>query len=256
MPHRCARLGKEEWQEQVAQKVDAHYNNIRAQKMDTLPSTETYRAVKCWEQTPRHRCFSMGEQGKYGMLKMESYLDDLSEPIGRKLKTLARLNALPLMAKIGTQEQWHPTRSKKRYLCPLCGKDKENAQHFFLECESLDFYRRKLIAKVVYTLMQAQNQHHHRLVTPRTNWWSHTEYQPCPQEDLSEENPLTSDAFHGLSPEGKLQVLLGKQIGCPTAEKFIDLYVKRFLRKTWKLRRPHVKASNEKYSRHDYLVSY
>ena len=67
---------------------------------------------------------------------------------------------------------------------------------------------------------------------------------------------MTSDAFHGLPPEEKLQVLLSKPIGCPTAEKFIDLHVKRFLRKTWKLRRPYVKASNEKYSRHDYLVSY
>ena len=255
-PRRCANLEKETWKEQVNKKVDVHYNNIRAQKMENQPSTMNYRGTKSWGQTPRHRCFSMNEQGKFGMRRVEPYLDDQAEPIGRKLKTLARLNALPLMDKIAKQEQWHPNRGKNRYLCPLCGEKVENIQHYLLECESLEFYRRKLMAKVVYSLMNAQTQHSHQMVKPSNNWWAPPERWSCPPEDPETEQPLTQYEFHRLPPNGKIQVLLGKQIGCPTAEKHIDTHVKRFLRKTWKLRRPHVEATNKKYNRNDYIVNY
>ena len=160
------------------------------------------------------------------------------------------------MDKIAKQEQWHPNRGKNRYLCPLCGEKVENIQHYLLECESLEFYRRKLMAKVVYSLMNAQTQHSHQMVKPSNNWWAPPERWSCPPEDPETEQPLTQYAFHRLPPNEKIQVLLGKQIGCPTAEKHIDTHVKRFLRKTWKLRRPHVEATNKKYNRNDYIVNY
>jgi hypothetical protein len=86
----------------------------------------------------------------------------------------------------------------------------------------------------------------------KNNWWAPTEFRKCPPEDPGEvDTPLTSATFHDLQPQEKLQILLGQKVGCPTAEKHIDTHVKRFLRKTWQLRRKHVRVTNEKYNRHD-----
>ena len=79
-----------------------------------------------------------------------------------------------------------------------------------------------------------------------------TEYKHCPHSD--DELPLlTPSGLYELPKGDKLVVLLGKNIGCQTAEKHIDTHVKRFLLKTLKLRRPYVEATNTKYERHDYL---
>ena len=259
-PERCADIDTDKWKEYVANKVNIHYDNKRAQKLRNQRSTSNYREIKCWEQTPRHRCFSMGEQERFGMLNTENYLDDLRDPIGRKLKTLARLDALPLMDKIAKQLQWNPNRITKRWMCPLCGKDKENIQHFFLDCESLKLHRQKLMSMVVYSLIMAQESHYHRRVKSKHNWWAPTVPRLCPPTNqdgrLEEAPPMTAEMFASLQPLEKIQVLLGKQIGCPTVEKHIDTHVKRFLRKSWRLRRPHVTITNEKYGRHDYLIAF
>ena len=60
--------------------------------------------------------------------------------------------------------------------------------------------------------------------------------------------------FQQLPRETKVQILLGKQIGCQTAEGYIDGHVKRFLKKAWKIRSPFVRDNNNKYGRHDLVV--
>ena len=221
--------------------------------MLNLTSLQQYIQLKDWSITTRDRCFSMSEQDKLGMNCTEQYLDDLYEPIGRKLKTLCRLNTLPLMDKVGKQQQW-TQRGKTRWNCPLCNATKDNLTHYFLECPTTQKCRDKLIDRVIAALQEAQNPHFHKLVRPRHNFHAKKEYKKCPNQE--DEPPLLSpSAFCDLSKRDKLLVLLGKNIGCQNAEKHIDTHVKRFLRKTWKLRRPHVEATNTKYGRHDYLVS-
>ena len=94
----------------------------------------------------------------------------------------------------------------------------------------------------------------YEVVRPLHKFHAEIEQKHCPQPD---DKPylLTPSGFCDLSKNDKLPVLLGKNIGCQTTEKHIDTHVKRFLRKTWKLRRPHVEATYTKYGRHDYLVS-
>ena len=232
--------------------MDALANSERENTMSQLTSLNQYIQLKDWRPTPRDRCFSMSEQKKLGMNRTEQYLDDLYEPIGRKLKTLCRLNTLPLMDKVGKQQQW-TQRGKSRWNCPLCNTTKEDLTHYFLECPTTQKWRDKLIDRVIAALQEAQNLHSHKLVRPRHNFHAMTEYKQCPHPD--DEPPLlTPSGFLELPKGDKLVVLLGKNIGCQTAEKHIDTHVKRFLRKTWKLRRPFVEATNTKYQRHDYLV--
>ena len=169
------------------------------------------------------------------MFKMEPYLDDLNEYIGRRLKTLCRLNTLPLQDKIGKQlGKWRPGSSK--WHCPLCtiNKTPDNLIHYFLDCPSLHFYRLKLLTKVEDTLTATHNQ---------------------VRNEAPGELPPTYEDFTSLNKEDQLQILLGKQINAPKAEAYIDLHVKRFLRKTWKLRRPHVEKANRLYQTHHYLIT-
>lgn len=237
---------------EVYNAVDTLADSEREDSMTQLTSLTQYLQLKDWRATPRDRCFSMSEQEKLGMLRPEQYLDDLYEPIGRKLKTLCRLNTLPLKDKVGKQEQWSQ-RGKTRWNCPLCNGNKDNLIHYFFECPTTRKWRDKLIARVITALQEAQKPHLHKLVRPRHNFHAETEYKSCPRSD-DEPQLLTPSGFCDLSQRDKLLVLLGKNIGCQTAEKHIDTHVKRFLRKTWKLRRPHVETSNNTYGRHDYLI--
>ena len=254
-PEQCASVDKEAWKSRVYNAVDSHYDNIRSIDMSALRSTTRYRQIKNWNATPRDRCFSMGEQEKLGMLRVEPYLDDITDPIGRKLKTLARLGSLPLMDKIGSQQNWLTNRKSGKWLCPLCGKHNENLQHYLLDCEALDHLRSKLMSKIDFSLIQAQSPHTHRLVRRKDSILALPETRQCPSI-IPENRPLTAEAFHLMPPEEKMLVILGKHIGCQTAERHIDTHVKRFLRKSWRLRRPHVVATNKKYKRHDYLVAF
>ena len=70
-------------------------------------------------------------------------------------------------------------------------------------------------------------------------------HRECPALDPADKS-LTAEAFYLLSSQEKVAVLLGKHIGCQTAEGHIDTHIKRFLRKTWTLRTP--------YNRHDNLA--
>ena len=251
-PLSCAGQTKQQWKEKVYNAVDALANSEREGTMSQLSSLTQYVQIKDWRPTPRDRCFSMSEQEKLGMLRTEQYLDDLHEHIGRKLKTLCRLNTLPLMDKVGKQQQWS-RRGKKRWNCPLCKETEDNLTHYFFECPSTQKWRDKLLDRVIAALQEAQIPHLHRLVRSQYNFHAETEYKRCPH--IEDEPPLlTPSGFYDLPTSDKLLVLLGKNIGCQTAEKHIDTHVKRFLRKTWKLRRPYVEATNTKYGRHDYLV--
>ena len=49
-PHLCAPRAKDDWKARVSLKVNAHYNNFRAQKMATQSSTENYGGLKNWEK--------------------------------------------------------------------------------------------------------------------------------------------------------------------------------------------------------------
>ena len=101
------------------------------------------------------------------MNRTEQYLDDLYEPIGRKPKTLCRLNTLPLMDKVGKQQQW-TQRGKTRWNCPLCNATKDNLTHYFLECPTTQKWRDKLIDRVIAALHEAQNPHLHKTSPPKT----------------------------------------------------------------------------------------
>jgi len=249
MPLTCARKEKQTWKEEIYQAV--HFNSERENDMLTKSSLTRYNPIKQWQKTTRYRCFSTGEQGKPGMLCVEKYLDEHTEHVGRKLKTLCRLNALPLMDKIGKQEQWNPKQGTTRWKCPMCGVATDNLTHFLLECTTTHRLRVKLISKICNTLRICQEPHQHRLVRPKNTHQAEPEYRSCPNTD---EATITPEIFLQQSHEEILLILLGKQIGCPKAERHIDVFVKRFLRKAWKLRRPHVVTTNRKYSRNDYLI--
>ena len=241
---------KEVWKDIVYKAVE-HNFNIRRQ--ERRANTQRYLHIKTWAETPRDRCFSQSEQYKLGMYKTEVYLDESAEHIGRKLKTLGRLNALPLMDKIGKQQQWgNPVHSKaKKWDCPLCNEEKENIHHLFLNCKFLERHRNKMMENIELALDTALEPHTHRMVKEREHYFAPPEVKRCPDTDLT---PLTSITFRELSQEEKLHILLGKQTGCQTAEKQIDKFVKRFLKKAWRHRGPYVVKTNERYSRCDYIL--
>ena len=187
------------------------------------------------------------------MLCTESYLDDWEENIGRKLKTLCRLNALPLMDKIGKREQWNTNIGSVRWKCPMCKLLNDNITHFFFECTAIHRYRITLTNKIKVTLTLAQQPNQHKLVRPKDSFFATPGRISCPRV---EDPTITADGFLLLTNEEKLLILLGKQIGCPKFEFHIDTYVKRFLQKAWKVRRPHVEHTNKKYERNDYLITY
>ena len=151
------------------------------------------------------------------MIRTEQYLDDLYEPIGRKIKTLCRLNTLPLINKLGRQQQWSQ-RGKTRWNCPLCNTTKDNLTHYFLECPTTQKWRVKLIDRVIVALQEAQNPHLHKLVRPLHNFHAEIEHKHCPHPD-DKPSLLTPSGFCcDLSKNDKLLVPLCKNIGCQTAE--------------------------------------
>ena len=157
------------------------------------------------------------------------------------------------MDKIGKQQQWgNATNSKaKKWNCPLCNTTRDNLEHLLLDCNTLEKLRNKLMEKVWLALDTAQEPHTHRKVKPRGQFFARPESRRCPDEQLK---PYTSSEFQQLPRETKVQILLGKQIGCQTAEGYIDGHVKRFLKKAWKLRSPYVADNNKKYGRYDFCL--
>ena len=54
-----------------------------------------------------------------------------------------------------------------------------------------------------------------------------------------------------LDEDRKLQVLLGARVGCKIREDRIDMFMKRFLRKAWRIRRRVTHAVNTVFDRSD-----
>ena len=105
--------------------------------------------------------------------------------------------------------------------------------------------------KVWLALDTAQEPHTHTKVKARGQFFARPESRRCPDEKLK---PNTSSEFQQLPRETKVQILLGKQIGCQTAEGYIDGHVKRFLKKAWKIRSPYVASNNKKYGRYGFCI--
>ena len=111
-----------------------------------------------------------------------------------------------------------------------------------------------MMDKIRNTLTIAQEPHKHKLVRDKEcQYQTGIQYRHCPDPS---ERVITPAEFVALSHEEMLLIILGKQIGCPKAERHIDTYVKRFLQKAWKLRRPYVELCNKKYGRKDNTMLY
>ena len=77
----------QQWKMEVYNAVDALANRARKDTMSQHTSLNQCTQLKDWRPTSRDRCFSISEQERLGMNRTEQYLDDVYEPIGRKLKT-------------------------------------------------------------------------------------------------------------------------------------------------------------------------
>jgi len=124
---------KEQWRDIVYKAVEAKAEDDRKTLMNSLPSTDIYRAIKEWGCNAEDYSFSKAEQGQRGALVPERYLDDRTALKATRLKLLCRLGCLPLMNRVGREAK--PVWPKSMRSCLVCGStDTEDVTHFILDC--------------------------------------------------------------------------------------------------------------------------
>jgi len=181
-----------------------------------------FERLKNWDEvTEDYACFS-GEIGRLGALVPEPYLDDRLEPVGRKLKLMARLGCLPTLNRVVREEKMHPTDA----VCRLCQTGEvEDLAHLVTSCPAHARHRDKLHAVVDAALSR---------VAPIMG-------------------VIVCDNIAAIEPESQLDLLMGKSIGDAHADARIDSAMKRFLKKAWRGRKWLAVHINKAFEREDTL---
>lgn len=211
-PALCLELRPDKWKRLVYDRVNAEYDNKRADTMSLMSSAAVYNQVKSWGVNEVEYSKFSGEVGRLGFLTPERYLDDRTNIKGTRLKMLCRLACLPVMDRVGREVR--PKWPKENRVCWTCeDAHVEDVRHFVMDCTRYDAHRTVLLAKVCKILE-------------------------------SQEGEKTFDDFNMLTAKEQFEILMGKRIGNPQAEDTIDKYVKTFLVKCWGCRRAVEDAVN------------
>ena len=166
-----------------------------------------------WGKVPAEFAAFDGEMGRRGAFVPEYYLDERSEPVGRRLKLMCRLGCLPRMSRVSREEKLHPSQDK----CKLCeGEEREDLQHLLLACPTHSRARARMDEVVTKALSER-----------------------CELE------------FHTMCPDDQVDMLLGKSTGNVHVDDRIDQVVTRFLKKAWRTRKWLTTSINDKLGRQD-----
>jgi hypothetical protein len=209
--------GKRPWKWAVGYRVDEDENQLRSHRMHGLKLLTDYMHIKDWNHMDAERAVFKAEVGRRGSLVSERYLDGRYCLLGSRIKLLCRGNCLPVMDRVG-REQQHPWPPSAR-VCPSCpGARVESVRHFVLDCE---LYRAE-----------------------RTIMWDHI-------EAAMRSHGLDFEAFACCEEDDKFYALMGARIGHAPAENDIDFIVKKFLAKAWNRRKSITVAVNNLTGRND-----
>ena len=138
----------------------------------------------------------------------ERYLDDRTDLKGTRLKLLCRLGCLPLMNRVGREQE--PPWPKESRVCLMCSLGEvEDVDHFIMRCPAYDRHRQRLLLTVDTAISKTA--------------------APIPQI---------------LGANNRLAIVLGKRIGAIRWEDKIDMATKCYLRKAWNGRGRLTRAVN------------
>jgi hypothetical protein len=187
---------------------------LKGRRARTSRSLTRYLEIKDWSVVDKQRAKYAGEVGRLGALVPESYLDDVDDRFGLKLKILCRVGCLPVLATVTSELGL----SMEHARCMLCETDEtEDVNHLLLRCPAHQAQRAKMMSTA--TAAVARGGAH--------------------------------ASMRGLDEEMQVRVLLGASTGDKRVDAAIDRAVKRFLRKAWRRRRKVSEAINEEFGRID-----
>ena len=178
--------------------VDLRERDDLRREVESMSSLQSdFAALKNWEPIEKEYAFAKTHIGRPGSRFPEDYLDWMgSDPMGVRLKTLARSNQLLINATQARRADCGGVAAR----CICCDlSEPETIDHFMLRCPTLEIEREKMIRKVVEALDRV---------------------------DLSHD-------FNSASHHDKLLTLLGKQTGCPKTDRLVDRAVRKYLKNSW-----------------------
>ena len=150
-PTLCMDISKQKWKRITYDMVEAHDTDAIIENLSNLKGDSATRYVKCkfWDKIPEGLESFPREVGRYGSLVSESYLDDRTEVIGRRLKLMCRTGCLPVLKRI-VREEGLPAESGT---CKMCDSgDTETISHLILHCNGYSKLRSNLLASLVSIL--------------------------------------------------------------------------------------------------------
>jgi len=214
-PHICVWKSKEAWKELVYEAVEDAEGAALRRRLDCMrgAAAARYGRLKDWGPVSKEFAVFSGEVGRRGALVPEPYLDDRTEPVGRRLKLMCRLGCLPTMERVTREERLQPTQAR----CRLCDAgEREDMHHLILSCPAHHRHRSKMVAAV----------------------------------SAAADQPIGCD-FAELDRDSQLEYLLGKSTGIARVDDQINRHFTRFLKKAWRGRSWLTADVNEKLGRED-----
>ena len=190
-------------------------NSTNAQSL--LPDQPSrYSHIKDFENTIINNKYSnLSDYERPGALRLEPYLDNFQHRGDNRLKSLCRLNRLPLNYLSSVISQWnHKPDKQKKYdkiilpSCPSC-TSRETLVHFLMVCPLYQMPR-----------LQLTLQMHLLLLKP--------------------DSPISWEQYSNMTALEQMDILCGKLIGDPFTDSRIDRHFKKFLKTAWKIRDDHV----------------
>jgi hypothetical protein len=217
VPTGCRAISTGNWQSIAHKAVNIREEGERATRLSHLPSLGMYNNhIKDWANVSAVHAVFSGEIGRNGALVPEPYLDDRSAHGATLVKLLCRGNCLGLLDKIGRERGW----GKLSRVCPMCDLAAiESVPHFILHCPHYAKARCRMLCAIKRLLSQGREgtsfkRNNVRYTSNAPRW----------------------DSFAALADPEKLGIMLGQKLNDPVVEQRIDIVVKRFLGKAWKVR--------------------
>ena len=214
-PNECVKQHRGQWKEAVYEAVEGAEDIDLGNRFSRMKGegAATYARIKRWDEMPAGLAAFSGETGRRGALVHERYLDERGEPVGTRLKLMARLGCLPTRVRVAREQRLPPEFGR----CELCSRGElEDVTHLLLKCAAHDKYRTKMLGAVNRALSAAF------------------------EGDSSD-----------LSDANRADLLLGKSTGDLDTDTTIDRVVTRFLKKAWRVRKGLTSKLNDIFGRED-----
>ena len=195
---------------QVEFSVDKREEDRSRDEVTRMRSLRLFGAVRCWDCVDSEHAHSKNTMGRVSSRHSENYLDMWSkDKEGTRLKILARANQLKLNAVDSRRNSACAVAAR----CVCCDQETmEDRHHFMMECPAFEVLRDTMKNKTMEALASARDR------------------GGILYSGLS---PL---GFEGLEAEAQLEVLLGKRLESVSSENKIDLAVRKYLRRAWRVR--------------------